>query len=96
MEKQYNVGIYYDNKNGELYNNFHRLLVDIMPTDRSGNQKRWVLSREDLPYIGEILVLKTLDKETAEMAHREIGKLEGIIIFEPTECEWEKPVRKTV
>ena len=91
MEKQYNVGIFYDYKNQQISKNFSRLLLDIMPCDRSGNQYRWVLSRENFPYIGETLVIKTLDKVTAEFAHKELSKLEGLVVFKPTECEWEKP-----
>ena len=88
MVDQYNVAII--DKEGQAWEKIAMYAQRIMPYDESGNANRWAFSRENLPYVGEVLVLKTLNRDTADLVHEEFDGLEGVVTLEPTVSEWEK------
>ena len=49
--------------------------------DRSGNLDRTCFSRENVPYVGELIVVKTLKKEAAEIAHQVLSAIEGLVVL---------------
>ena len=59
-------------------------------TDRSGNLEDTCFSRENVPYIGELVVVKTLKKEAAQTAHDVLSGIEGLLVMSITECSWEE------
>jgi len=59
-------------------------------TDRSGNLEDTCFSRENVPYIGELVVVKTLKKEAAQTAHDVLSGIEGLLVMPITECSWEE------
>jgi len=63
-------------------------------TDRSGNLEDTCFSRENLPYVGKFIVVKTLKKEAAKTAHRVLGGIEGLLVLPITECIWEEDKNK--
>ena len=58
--------------------------------DRSGNLDGTAFSKEKVPYVGEIVVVKTLKKEAEKTAHRVLKKLEGMVVLPITECSLEE------
>ncbi len=59
-------------------------------SDTRGHLDRTCFSREQLPYVGEVIVVKTLKKEAAEVAHEVLSRIEGLLVLPITECDWEK------
>ncbi|MBS3075265.1 hypothetical protein J4429_02280 [Candidatus Pacearchaeota archaeon] len=59
-------------------------------TDRSGNLDGTCFSREDVPYVGELVVVKTLKPEAAQTAHRVLSGIEGLMVLPVTECSLEE------
>jgi len=59
-------------------------------TDRSGNLDGTNFSRETVPYIGDITIVKTLKKEAAEKAHEVLSEIEGLLVLPITESIWEQ------
>lgn len=58
--------------------------------DESGNLKDTRFSREDIPYVGEVVVVKTLNYEVAQIAYEVLGGIEGLVVLPITECCWEE------
>jgi hypothetical protein len=54
-----------------------------------GNPNGWILSKENIEYIGKCHVLKTIKKEVAELATRTLRSIEGLFILGPTVSELE-------
>ncbi len=63
-------------------------------TDRSGNLKDTCFSNEDVPYVGELVVVKTLKKEAAQTAYDVLRGIEGLLVMPITECSWEEDKEK--
>lgn len=59
-------------------------------TDRSGNLDGTCFSRENVPYVGELIVVKTLKQEAAQTAHEVLGGIEGLLVMPITESSWEE------
>ena len=62
-------------------------------TDRSGNLQDTCFSRENVPYAGELIVVKTLKKLLAEKAHDVLSRIEGLLVLPVTECDWREDVK---
>ena len=63
-------------------------------TDEYGNLKDTCFGKEDVPYVGEIVVMKTLRKEAAETAHELLKGIEGLVALPITECDWEEDKKR--
>ncbi|MFC1682246.1 hypothetical protein ACFL0X_01350 [Nanoarchaeota archaeon] len=59
-------------------------------TDKSGNLEDTCFSRENVPYAGELIVVKTLKQEAAQTAYDVLGGIEGLLVMPISECSWEK------
>ncbi len=59
-------------------------------TDRSGNLENTCFSRENVPYAGELIVMKTLKQEAAKTAYEVLRGIEGLLVLPITECSWEE------
>ena len=59
-------------------------------TDRSGNLENTSFSRENVPYAGELIVVKTLKKEAAQVAYDVLEGIEGLLVMPITEGNWEE------
>ena len=59
-------------------------------TDRSGNLEDTCFSKENVPYVGELVVVKTLKQEAAKTAYEVLGGIEGLLVMPITECSWEE------
>ena len=59
-------------------------------TDRSGNLQDTCFSREKLPYVGEFIVVKTLKEEAAQVAHKVLSGIEGLLVLPINKCSWEE------
>jgi len=65
-------------------------------TDRSGNLEDTCFSRENLPYVGELIVVKTLKQEAAQTAYDVLGGIEGLLVLPITECSYEEDKKNRV
>ncbi len=63
-------------------------------TDRSGNLEGTCFSKENVPYVGEVVVIKTLKQEAAQTAREVLSGMEGLLVLPITECEWEEDQRR--
>lgn len=88
MNNQYNVVIV--GKESDPWNAIAGTTQRVLPYDQSGNPNRWVFSREKLAYVGDCIVLKTLDESTAQTAFDALKGIEGVIALEPTVSTLEK------
>ena len=59
-------------------------------TDGNGNLEDTCFSKEDMPYTGELVIVKTLKQEAAQTAHDVLKGIEGLLVMPITECSWEK------
>jgi hypothetical protein len=60
-------------------------------TDASGNLCDTCFSRENAgPYVGDVIVVKTLRKEAAETARNVLSGIEGLLVLPISECSWEE------
>ena len=59
-------------------------------TDSSGNLDRTCFSREDVPYVGKLIVVKTLKEEVACVAHDVLSGIEGLFVMPITESSWKE------
>ena len=59
-------------------------------TDRSGNLEQTCFSLEQLPYVGEMIVIKTLKKQNAQIAYDVLSGIEGLVVLPITESLWEE------
>ena len=86
-QTQYNVAVKVINPDMES-----RIQQYLKPyrcfTDESGNLKDTCFSREQLPYVGEMIVVKTLNREAADTAYTVLSKLEGLLVLPINECSW--------
>ena len=63
-------------------------------TDESGNFYQTCLSREQLPYVGEMVIIKTLREDAANTAHKVLSEIEGLIVLPITESNLEDELRE--
>ena len=56
-------------------------------TDRSGNLDSTCFSRENIPYVGDIIVVKTIKEDAAKTAHDVLSGIEGLVVLPTTECD---------
>ncbi|MBW3010821.1 hypothetical protein KY335_00360 [Candidatus Woesearchaeota archaeon] len=89
MTTQYNVPVKVLDKERE-YMIEHSLRGYKVFTDGSGNLKDTCFSRERVPYVGEIIVVKTLKEEAAQTAHEVLSGIEGLVVLPITECDWDE------
>lgn len=59
-------------------------------TDGNGNLKDTCFSREKVPYVGELVVVKFLKQEVAQTAYDVLRGIEGLLVMPITECSWEE------
>ena len=59
-------------------------------TDRSGNLEDTCFSREHVPYVGELVVVKTLKEEAARTAYEVLRGIEGLLVLPITKSSWEQ------
>ncbi len=59
-------------------------------TDSSGNLDRTCFSAEDVPYVGKLIVVKTLKEDVARVAHDVLNGIEGLLVMPITESSWEE------
>ncbi len=93
MTTQYNVAIKVldPNKEWMIQNSLQTYSVF---TDKSGNLENTCFSREIIPYVGELIVVKTLKQEAAQVAYSVLGGIEGLLVMPITECDWEGDKRR--
>jgi hypothetical protein len=63
-------------------------------TDASGNLDNTCFSYEEVPYVGELVVVKTLKKEAAQTAHDVLSGIEGLLVMPITECSFEEDKKR--
>lgn len=63
-------------------------------TDRSGNLEDTCFSRENLPYVGELIVVKTLKQDAAKIAHQVLSRLEGLLVMPINEGNLEEDKKR--
>ncbi len=63
-------------------------------TDRSGNLDGTCFSREKVPYVGEVIVVKTIKQEAAKTAFEVLGGIEGLLVLPITECSLEEDKKR--
>jgi len=54
-------------------------------TTKSGDLNQTCFSREKLPYVGEMIIVKTRSRLVAETAHEVLSGIEGLLILPLTE-----------
>mgnify|MGYP001572763318 FL=1 len=88
MTIQYNVPIKVLNSMSE-YKIQDALGQQGIPADMGGSLEKTCLSKEEFPYIGELIVIKTLKKEIADTAYKVLFGIEDLLVLPITECNWE-------
>ena len=63
-------------------------------TDRSGNLESICFSKENLPYVGEMTIVKTLKKEAAKLAYMILSGIEGLLVHPINESIWEEDLKR--
>ena len=63
-------------------------------TDRSGNLENTCFSRENIPYVGELVVVKTLKQEAAQTAYDTLRGIEGLLVMPISECNLEEDKKR--
>lgn len=93
MTKQYNLAM-------KLVGEERRWMLEeakpnaVITYGLNGDINERCLSIETLPYIGELLVFKTLEMGEAEIYFRCFSRIEGMLVFPITECEWEQELKR--
>jgi hypothetical protein len=89
MTTQYNIPIKVvdGNQNWKIQ---HTLQGYKPMTDRSGNLKNTCFSKEEVPYVGEVIVVKTSKLRKALDISKLLKTIEGLIVLPVTESELEK------
>jgi hypothetical protein len=89
LPTQYNIAVKVINPEDtwKIQTSLQRYSVFV---DRSHNLDRTTFVREELPYIGEVIVIKTLKREAAEVAREVLTSIEGLLVLPTTECPWER------
>jgi len=95
MTTQYNVPIKVLDSSQEWLIQ-HSLTGYRVFSDRSGNLEDTCFSRENVPYVGELVVVKTLKQEAAKTAYDVLRGIEGLLIMPITECSWEEDKERVV
>jgi len=86
---QYNVPIkVLDPEKGYLIQN--SLAKYPIFTDGSGNLDGTCFSCENLPYIGEVVVVKTIKEKAAKTAHEVLKGIEGLVVLPITQSTLEE------
>ncbi|MDP3992569.1 MAG: hypothetical protein U1B79_00435 [Candidatus Pacearchaeota archaeon] len=62
---------------------------DIFTNKNDDNLEDTRFSRENLPYVGKLIVVKTLKKEAAKKAYEILSGIEGLLVLPISECSWE-------
>lgn len=88
MTTQYNVAIKVLDANNEWMIQSSLQGYRVF-TDKSGNLENTCFSRETIPYVGELVVVKTLKMDAAQVAYSVLGGIEGLLVMPITECDWE-------
>ena len=93
MTKQYNVPIKVldDSKEWMIQTALQPYRVF---SDEHGNLDRTCFSRENFPYVGEFIVVKTLKKEAAEKAYEILKGIEGLLVLQIGESVWEEDKKR--
>ena len=89
MTTQYNVPIKVADQTRE-YLIQHELKGYRVFTDGKGNLDRTAFSREFVPYVGEVVVVKSLKQEAAQTAYNILSKIEGLVVLPVTESVFEE------
>ncbi|MEK6849985.1 MAG: hypothetical protein AABX85_00225 [Nanoarchaeota archaeon] len=64
-------------------------------TDRTGNLEDICFSRENVPYVGELIVVKTHKREAAQKAYELLKEVEeGFLVLPITESDFKKDREK--
>jgi len=94
METQYNLPIKVLDKNQEwrIQNTLQGYRVF---SDQHGNLDRCQFSREELPYVGEMIIFKTLKKEAVDKAVEVLKGIEGLLLLPVTEGEFQKSNKRS-
>ena len=89
MTKQYNVPVKVldPSKEGLIQTSLQGYRVF---TDRTGNLEDTCFSKENVPYVGELIVVKTLKPEVAQTAYKVLSGIEGLLVMPITFCCWEE------
>jgi len=48
------------------------------------------------PYVGDIIIVKTLREDAAKVAHRVLGGVEGLLVLPIKECDYEEDKRRVL
>jgi len=93
MTKQYNVPIKVLDSSQEW--KIQNLLQGYRVfTTSGGHLDSTCFSRENVPYVGELVVVKTLKQEAAQTAYDVLRGIEGLLVMPITECSWEKDKKR--
>ena len=58
-------------------------------TDESGNLDGTCFSKENVPYVGELIVVKTIKQEAAKLAYEIFHDIEGLLVLPINESNLE-------
>jgi len=88
MTTQYNVAVKVldPNKEWMIQSSLQGYLVF---TDGRGNLEDTCFSRENITYAGELIVVKTLKMDAAQVAYSVLSGIEGLLVMPIAECDWE-------
>jgi|GEM_PF-3179171 len=89
MTIQYNIAVKVldPRQEGQIQQSLQGYRVFV---DRSGNLDGTCFSRETVPYVGDLIVVKTIKKEAASVAHEVLSGLEGLVVLPITTCSQEE------
>ena len=93
MTLQYNVPIIILDSSAEP-DIQHLLKPYYVFTDGRGNLQGTRFSKEKIPYVGEIVVVKTLREDAALKAHEVLSGIEGLLVLPITTCDMEEDHRR--
>lgn len=93
MTTQYNVPIKVLDPNKERLIQYSLTGYGVF-TDRSGNLEGTCFSKENVPCVGEFIIVKTLKKEAAETAYDVLSAIEGLVVLPITECIFEEDKKR--
>jgi len=93
MTTQYNVPIKVLDKEQE-YRIQSSLQKYKIFTDEHGNLEKTCFSKENFPYLGQLVVVKTLKQKAAKIAYDVLSGIEGLSVMPITKCSWEEDVER--
>lgn len=88
MQRQYNVPIIPLTEEAEKMIQ-GRLRPYSVFSDEQGNLDHTGFFEERLPYVGRLIVIKTLKEEAARTAYAVLTGVEGLVVLPVTECRHE-------